>query len=801
MAIKRILNTAGQFQENVENASIDVSAMPIKLAMTYPVTTADDFNDGVKDPLWKEVPQTEAIFEQLFNIGALNRFFEINGISHAQAFSYARAKNVTKVTLPLRRFGTFVSGENLLVEIRTATAYSLPTSTILGTSQPVAASTVPTTEGAVTFTFATPVALQANIPYAIVLKATWASHTYPNVIQWGAQMISPLSPYSSGRPSFYSSGTSSWNYIWELVVMDLKDLIDFHFQLWGTSPPGTADPPEAGGYLDFDYTSETSPKNIETLRNSALNSMECETRFLFSRYGAAATPSTAKWGFGILQANPIPSAVPIANKNGILLWEMLVSTSPGNSTVYFTPVVVATGGQEWTWNGSAWVTFNRASPTVIFPVNTISMPFTLYVTQGPLGTIKMKLIKNDNPAQVVLETTDSPVVRTLSGNRFLDIGNSDQMYASRFRFDYFKLSGTPVEADSGHVTLRHTFAQKHRVSAFTLDRTLPAPGSKINVRVRAGNTIEEVQAQSFGVPLATTVSGSKETGQLTLPPATIFETQLEFIKASPGPTLNSFDFTSALTAVEDDQPIILSLDEAGPGLAAVTSSEEGLNETTNTKKLIDADADTQWASLVASDATPVTLQVTFLGPGGGNELRNINCVILRNTNIKALRVYSGSTTLFDGEITDDDAIIPFNTLSTPVIQIEAKTTKVANQNKKIGELYCGQLLLALPNFESYSPQRELFESGSFRTLGGKLIAYRGKNKYASRWRVTLADPASKDTVELLFRQNPLVTFWPEPNARPRDLFDVGWKIEALPYAYTDVFKPAGHTIEAEVTEI
>jgi hypothetical protein len=174
---------------------------------------------------------------------------------------------------------------------------------------------------------------------------------------------------------------------------------------------------------------------------------------------------------------------------------------------------------------------------------------------------------------------------------------------------------------------------------------------------------------------------------------------------------------------------------------------------------------------------------------------------MRNANIKGLRVYSGSTTLFDGEILDDDVIIPFNALSTPVIQLEVKTTKTANQNKKIGELYCGQILLALPNFESYSPQRELFESGSFRTLGGKLIAYRGKNKYASRWRLTLADPASKDAVELLFRQNPLVTFWPEPNARPRELFDVGWKIEALPYAYTDVFKPAGHTIEAEVTEI
>ena len=413
----------------------------------------------------------------------------------------------------------------------------------------------------------------------------------------------------------------------------------------------------------------------------------------------------------------------------------------------------------------------------------------------------MKVIKNDDPAQVVLETLDSPVLRTLPGSRFLDIGNSDQMFASKFRFDYFKLCGPGVEADSGHINLRHIFNQKHLVTAFTLDRTLSSPASKVNVRIRAGDTLEEIQTKSFGNPIATITNGNKETGQLTLPAATIFETQLEFIKASPGPTLNSFDFTSAMAVVEDDQPIILSLDESGPGLAMVTSSEEGLSETANTKKLIDGDLDTQWASLNASDATPATLQVTFIGSNGGNELRNINAVILRNTNIKGLRVYSGSTTLFDGEILDDDVIIPFTALSTPVIQLEVRTTKVPNQNKKIGELYCGQIIVALPNFDSYSPQRELFESGSFRTLGGKLIAYRGKNKYASKWRIILTDSPSKDAVELIFKQNPLITFWPEPKARPRDLFDVGWKIEALPFAYSDVFKNAGHTIEAEVTEI
>ena len=107
----------------------------------------------------------------------------------------------------------------------------------------------------------------------------------------------------------------------------------------------------------------------------------------------------------------------------------------------------------------------------------------------------------------------------------------------------------------------------------------------------------------------------------------------------------------------------------------------------------------------------------------------------------------------------------------------------------------------MPNFYAYEPRRELLESGSLRTLGGKLVAFRGSDKYASRWTVRLVGQPSKDEVERIFRQNPLVTFWPEPKARPRHLFDVGWRIEALPFAYSDVFKDAGHTLDGEVTEI
>jgi hypothetical protein len=369
------------------------------------------------------------------------------------------------------------------------------------------------------------------------------------------------------------------------------------------------------------------------------------------------------------------------------------------------------------------------------------------------------------------------------------------------KYDYFKLSGALIEASTGQLILRRTYPIKTNVTNYTMNRVLPAVGSKININVRSGNTIDEVQAASYSPATTGTVTGNIETGYVNVAPGSIFDIKLDFIKASPSPLLYSFDFTTSPQAVDDDLPIILSVDEAGPGLAMVTSSEEGLSETANTKKLMDGDTNAQWTSMNASDTTSSTLQVSFLTAAGGGDVRTFNAVILRNTNIKALRVYAGTTTYFDGEILDDDVIIPFPTVTMPVIQLEAKTTKVPNQNKKIGELYCGQILIALPSFSSYTPQRELFESGNLRTLGGKLIAYRGKNKFGGKWRVIFLDSATKDAVELIFKQNPLVTFWPEPKARPRDLFDVCWKVETLPFAYSDVFKNAGYTIEAEVTEI
>ena len=56
-------------------------------------------------------------------------------------------------------------------------------------------------------------------------------------------------------------------------------------------------------------------------------------------------------------------------------------------------------------------------------------------------------------------------------------------------------------------------------------------------------------------------------------------------------------------------------------------------------------------------------------------------------------------------------------------------------------------------------------------------------------------------VEQVFKDNPLVSFWPEPKYRSRDLFDVGWSVETIPFAYTDLVKTVGYTMDGEMAEI
>lgn len=561
-------------------------------------------------------------------------------------------------------------------------------------------------------------------------------------------------------------------------------------------------PIETGGYLQFSYP-DYEPQNSQVIFNSLRGMYELETRFICESISNNVLPYSdyfVPFGPAILGAPILTPPLTDTQYEQNLVWGCWTNWSPYTNFLAFLPFCYDRNGVKYMWKQSEnrWVIDPGPSGRQpVFLNNPAQIPITLKATISGDGIV-IKAYKNDNPTQVIFETAQSPALRTFD-NYYLQLAHAPNFGGGRTKYDYFKLSGPVFEPDYGELIIRKTFPIKSKIISYELERVLN--NSDIELKMRCGNALESLNNAEFKLIDPELLTNNTETGRLNLPEALYYDFKFEFIKTLQSPLLNSFGFTVIPSFVFNDEPAILSLDEAGPKLAMVTSSEEGLSETLNTRKIIDGDINTQWVSLNASDTLPVTLQITFLSSTGGNELRNINCLILRNTNIKDIRIHCGVTTLFEGELLEDNVIIPFDLISTPIIQIEAKTTRIAEQNKKIGECYCGQILAILPGFDSYQPEVKYFENGLMRTIGGKLLSYRGSSKYQSKWKVITLDKELTEKLKDIFKNEPFVTFWAEPRTKPAELFDVSWNMSAFAYIYSSQFKGAGYDIEVEMTEL
>ena len=844
MGLKQIFNQAAQFLNNVGTQGMNLSAMPIGLQVSYPVPLADDFGGPAKDPRWLTAPipppPGSPVSSQYSTQHSVSGFaIDSDQTRYAETFTLAQGMVLSSVAWWIYQYQAGCPGY-LEVEVwTTAGTPAAPGGTLLGTSSPVNANSLPVQPRAAgpfqapgpfqltAFNFAQPITLQAGVTYAIVLRQIGTA-TSPTNLLVEVNIDQAPSRFLSGNAWITMNGGSTWSSAFGGYTSD-PFFICF-CQLSGTSVPTGGPTPNpypivAGGFLEFDYTtlnniSPNVPPSIETIFSSAMGNLGLQTRFIWTILNSSAQGSGNLWGLQLLQGT-IPTTLPLTDAADAaeLLVALYIRASPSGNFLSFLPVIIDAGGNVQCWipqggTTGAWLTGRdpnaqggwfmspKGFPTSQNPAgNAAGVPVTIQVVQQPNGGVVILAYTQDNPSQIIFQTDPSPPVRVLPGSVFLDIGHSPNMFGSKFQFDYFNLGAAPVVPASGNVIFRTPYSIASKITGFTMNRTLPTPGSKINVRVRSASTLAALQAAAFSAPMPTTVAGNIETGVVSMAADLFADVMLEFISASPSPTLSSFDFTSVLQAVDQDQPIILSLCATAQGLASAYSSEEGIQQTANTAKLIDGDPTTLWVSQNAVDGTTVSLQINFLQPNGALGSANVNAVIIRNTNVKALKVYIGTTVLFQGEISDPDILIAFPLYLTPVIQIDVTTTQTPNQQKSIGDVYCGQILVVLPNFDVYDPKRKLIESGTLRTLGGKMIAYRGRDKYVSAWKTLLVAQVDRDAVEVAFKQNPLVTFWPEPGSKPRNLFNVGWTIDPLPLSYSDKLKLAGYTAEANMEEI
>jgi hypothetical protein len=460
------------------------------------------------------------------------------------------------------------------------------------------------------------------------------------------------------------------------------------------------------------------------------------------------------------------------------------------------------------WNSSAWVTGGAVDFTITAGKEATEWSFDIAVTNGSL-TIKAR----DDQGTVRFDTSAQPLsIKNADASCWLVLGDSNVEMPSSATYLYDAvLTNIPTSGPTnGYIRFRNSLGARGRLGKITVipsTQIQTVPG-KILLKARAADTLTDLLAAPFvqSAQFVPNILGSVL--DLGLNPGAFIEVEVDLFSASPGPEIVLF--TWEIEPLIDDSPMIYSLNLVDANTTVGSASvNTGITEDQTTVPLIkDGDPNTQWVSTAYQEGYSIqwTLNLGFM-KGGVPYQDTIDTIILRNCNFDRVDIqlaqigFTNPKVVFSGEIYTSEAIISFDPYLASTIIITITSSQTPNDHKKLGEIYAGRFLAALPNFERYEPKRELFESGTFRTLGGKLVAFRGEDKFGARWTTTLVPQAVKDTLEGIFKANPLVTFYPEPKSRPRDLFNVAWKINEIPFAYTDVVKAAGYNLEGEMTEV
>ena len=462
------------------------------------------------------------------------------------------------------------------------------------------------------------------------------------------------------------------------------------------------------------------------------------------------------------------------------------------------------------WNQTTLTWVPGAGDQVI-PAGKESTLWTFEVSViGGVLTLKAR----DDQGMIRFDTSSQPLNVKINDNQpWMVLGDSDlsdMPVGTTQLFDSVETNIPTTGATSGFIRFRDSIGARAQLGKIKVVPSVqiqsdPAP---IILKARSADSIDDLINASFkdSGQFVPNVMGNEL--DLPVPPGAFIEVELDLLSESPGPGIIFLSWE--IEPLIDDTPLILSLDAITPNAVAVSSAvgtaqPENQSTVPNVK---DGDSNTQWVSTTGLEGYGISwsLVIGFM-KGTVPDESLVDTIIFRNTNFKKITITltelnsNNSETVFSGELLTPDAIITFPQKLTAQIIIAIETSQAPNEPKALGEIYAGRLLVALPNFTRYEPTLEMVESGTLRTLGGKTIAYRGRDKYASKWTVTLLAEELKDALETTFKENALVTFWPEPKFRTRDIFDVAWKVEEIPLSYTELFKNAGHTIEAEMTEI
>lgn len=228
--------------------------------------------------------------------------------------------------------------------------------------------------------------------------------------------------------------------------------------------------------------------------------------------------------------------------------------------------------------------------------------------------------------------------------------------------------------------------------------------------------------------------------------------------------------------------------------------------------LTDQKRNPAWLSVGSSDAVQEQMNIQFKDFKGDYQVRNVDTIMLMNTNIKALQGqiidsagYYWSMQLSDGSqmtgpYSGTDLIIPLATVMASrypqQVLLYLQTTQTANEEKKIGELKLCQKILTVNGKTTFDQSGEAKEI-SYRVADGSLIHASEYIKRGGTLSIENLSMADFDTLMAAITANDFLTFYLYGDYAPSEVFEAS---VTLPVSRTFDRTTQLYSVELELKE-
>ena len=207
---------------------------------------------------------------------------------------------------------------------------------------------------------------------------------------------------------------------------------------------------------------------------------------------------------------------------------------------------------------------------------------------------------------------------------------------------------------------------------------------------------------------------------------------------------------------------------------------------TSVKYMIDRDETTQYQSSgFNNDALGVTITVKYASA------KNIDHIIIQNTNFKSFKVYYNSNaantfTLIDGETSTSDwtqnsatnLFLRFATISVDSVSICGTTTMIANQEKKVGQFWTSarrHIMAYNPASKDYKPKDDQ-KSWIHEMANGGSVVYRLAEKWRAKIKMRYVSTTERALLKTLYDARVDMIYIPFPTGTSweNEIYAVNW---------------------------